>query len=533
MTEFIFFVAAIILFCVMAEKFSDKFGMPALIMFMFVGILFGSDGIFGIPFEDFVLAERLCSIALIFIMFYGGFNTKWGTAKQVAGKAILLSTVGVFITAAITTALCYFCLKMSFADSFLIGAVLSSTDAASVFAILRKNKLNLKDGTASILEVESGSNDPVAYLLTAIAINLVLTGEMGSVLIPILLQLVIGTIVGLVFAKGCVYIIARTGLVSDGLDTVFFIAAVLICYAVTDLLGGNAYLSVYLFGIYTGNRRIRNKQTIIAFFDGVTSLAQFLIFFLIGLLSFPHQMPKIMGTAVFVVVVLTLVARPIAVFLLMKPLKCSTNQCLLISWAGLRGASSSVFAIMAVAAGVSMKQDLFHIVFMVSLFSVALQGTLLPKAAKLFDMIDDNSDVRKTFNDYEDVTDFKLVKMPIKEGHIWENKFIKDIGMPTGTLAIMVKRGKDNIVAKGYTQILKGDDVILSVPPYHPGKNETLREIEIGKNNSWCNKEIRELNIMKNELITMIIRGEETIIPDGKTKILENDIVVVYQAKTN
>lgn len=530
MTQYIIFVAAIILFCVLAEKFSDKFGMPALILFMFVGIMFGSDGLFGIPFEDFVLAERLCSIALIFIMFYGGFNTKWETAKKYAGKAILLSTIGVFATAIITTLLCYYCLKMPFADSFLIGAVLSSTDAASVFAILRKNKLNLKDGTAPILEVESGSNDPVAYLLTVIAINMVLTGEMGSVILPIILQLVIGVAIGLICAKVSVIILTRTGLVSDGLDTVFFIATVLLCYALTDLCGGNAYLAVYLFGIYTGNRRIRNKSTVIAFFDGLTSLSQFLIFFLIGWLSFPSQMPRIMGTAVFVVLALTLVARPIAVFLLMKPLKCSTEQCLLVAWSGLRGASSSVFAIMAVAAGVSMKQDLFHIVFMVSLFSVAIQGTLLPKAAKMFNMIDDTSDVRKTFNDYQDAADFKLVRMHINEGHIWENKLVREVSMPTGTLAIMIKRGKQTVVTKGDTLIMTGDDVILSIPPYHPSKNEKLREFEIGKNDAWCNKEIRELTISKNELITMIIRGENTIIPDGSTKIKENDIVVIYQS---
>ena len=528
MTQYILFVAAIIFFCVVAEKFSDKFGMPALILFMFVGILFGSDGLFGIPFEDFALAEKLCSVALIFIMFYGGFNTKWGTAKKYAGKAIVMSTIGVFMTAIITTLACYWGLKMSFADSFLIGAVLSSTDAASVFAILRKNKLNLKDGTAPILEVESGSNDPVAYLLTIIAVNMVLTGEMGSVVVPIILQLVIGTVIGLVLAKVCVYIITRTGLVSDGLDTVFFIAAVLICYALTDMCKGNAYLAVYLFGIYTGNKRIRNKSTVIAFFDGLTSLSQFLIFFLIGWLSFPHQMPSIMGTAVFVVLVLTLIARPIATFLLMKPMKCSTNQCLLVAWSGLRGASSSVFAIMAVAAGVPMKQDLFHIVFMVSLFSVAIQGTLLPWAAKKFNMIDDTSDVRKTFNDYQETADFKLVKMHVDEEHIWVNKLIRDVKMPTGALAIMIKRNQQTIVTKGDTLILPGDDVILSIPPYHPSKKEKLREIEIVKSDQWCNMEIKELKIPSNELIAMIIRGEQTIIPDGSTKILENDVVVVY-----
>ena len=179
-----------------------------------------------------------------------------------------------------------------------------------------------------------------------------------------------------------------------------------------------------------------------------------------------------------------------------------------------------------------MKQDLFHIVFMVSLCSVALQGALLPKASKILDMIDDNADVRKTFNDYEDATDFKLVRMHVNEGHIWENRRIKDVKMPTGTLAVMIKRGKQTIVTRGDTQILKGDDVILSVPPYHPGKHETLREMEIGKNDAWCNKEIRELTIPKNELITMIFRGEESIIPDGKTVIRENDVVVIYQAET-
>lgn len=530
MTQYILYVAVIILFCVIAEKFSDKFGMPALILFMFVGVLFGSDGLFRIPFEDFALAEKICSVALIFIMFYGGFNTKWSTAKKYAGKALVLSTLGVFVTAIITTVLCYWGLRMSFADSFLIGAVLSSTDAASVFAILRKKKLNLKDGTAPILEVESGSNDPVAYLLTLIAINMVKTGEMGSVILPIILQLVIGTVIGLLCAKVCVYLISRTGLVSDGLDTVFFIAAVLICYALTDICQGNAYLAVYLFGIYTGNKRIRNKGTVIAFFDGLTSLAQFLIFFLIGWLSVPHQMPKIMATAVYIVLVVTLVARPIAVFLFMKPMKCSTNQCLLVAWSGLRGASSSVFAIMAVATGVPMQQDLFHIVFMVSLFSVSLQGTLLPWAAKRFDMIDETSDVRKTFNDYQETADFKLVKMHIDEEHIWKNRSICDIGMPTGTLALMIKRDQKTIVTKGDTIVLSGDDVILSVPPYYPSKKEKLREIEIVKSNLWCNMEIKDLKIPRNELIAMIIRGDQTIIPDGSTKILEKDVVVVYQS---
>jgi len=310
---------------------------------------------------------------------------------------------------------------------------------------------------------------------------------------------------------------------------VFVIAMVLGCYGFTAYIGGNAYLSVYLFGILMGNSRIKNKQMLIPFFDGVTSLAQILIFFLIGLLSFPSQMPEIIPTAFAIVVFLTVLARPVAVFLLMKPMKCDSKQCWLISWAGLRGASSSVFAIMAVAAGVSMKQDLFHIVFMVSLFSVAIQGTLLPKVAEKLAMIDEEADVRKTFNDYQEETSLQLMRMYIPQGHEWDKKKIREVHMPTGSLALMIRRGKETIITKGDTEIHAGDSIILSVPPYNTNETEKLQERILSKSDKWCDKSIVELKLPKNELIAMVIRGEETIIPDGKTILREKDIVVMYQ----
>lgn len=530
MTSWILIVALVILICVFAEKCSDRFGMPALILFMFIGMAFGCDGIFKIPFDDFKLAENICSVALVFIMFYGGFNTNWQAAKTAATKSVLLSTAGVLITAGITTLLCHFVLRMSLENSFLIGAVLSSTDAASVFAILRKKKLNLKDGTAMILEVESGSNDPVSYLLTIIAISVATTGELGNVFVPIAIQIIMGIVMGLLLAKCMLLVLAKTNLVSEGLETIFTIASVLICFALTSLVGGNAYLSIYLFGIYIGNQRIRRKQNIISFFDGVTSLSQILIFFLIGLLTFPHEMPAILLSALAVVVFITLIARPVAVFLLLTPLKCSVNQCLLISWAGLRGASSSVFAIMAVAAGIPMKQDLFHIVFMVSLFSVAFQGTLLPLVSQKLHMVDDKEDVRKTFNDYQEETSFQLMRMHIPTGHNWENKLVKDVAMPTGSLALMIKRKNESLITKGDTRILAGDDIILSVPPYSPSGSEELEERVIEKGDSWCNKAIGDLKIPKRKLIAMVIRNDQPIIPDGKTVILEKDVVVIISA---
>lgn len=529
MTVVILGIALVILLCVLAEKFSDKFGMPALILFMFIGMLFGSDGIFKIPFDNFVAAENICSIALVFIMFYGGFNTKWSVAKPVAAKAIVLSTFGVLLTAGITTIVCKLLFGLTIQESFLIGSVLSSTDAASVFAILRKHKLNLKDGTASILEVESGSNDPVSYMLTIIAISMLGKGESMNILGLVILQMVFGILVGVMMSKISLFIMTKTNLISEGLDTIFMIAMVLVCYGVASVVNGNAYLSLYLFGIMIGNSRIRNKQMLIPFFDGVTSLAQILIFFLIGLLSFPHQMPKIVPLALTIVVSLTLFARPIAVYVLMWPFKCSLRQNLLISWAGLRGASSSVFAIMAVAAGISMKQDLFHIVFMVSLFSVAIQGTLLPYVAQMLDMVDNDADVRKTFNDYQEETALQLTTMYIPEGHDWANKKIKEVSMPMGALALMIKRGEKTIVTKGDTKILAGDKLIFSVPPYVPSEDEKLEERYISKKDIWCNKKIAELELGSNVLIAMIIRGEENIIPDGKTVIHEKDVVVLYK----
>lgn len=522
-------VSAVIFLCILANKFSDKFGMPTLILFMFIGMLFGSDGIVKIPFDNYELAERVCSIALIFIMFYGGFNTKWKLARPVAARAVLLSTVGVAITAGVTAILCHFVLRFSMAESFLIGAVLSSTDAASVFSILRQKKLNLKDGTASLLEMESGSNDPMSYMLTVIGIGLVGAGETGNIAWNIFSQLTFGSIVGIVFAIVTILVLTRTNIVTDGLDTIFMIAAVLSCYAASEIAGGNQYLSVYFMGIIIGNSKIKNKNILIPFFDGVTSLAQILIFFLLGLLSFPHRMPQIILPALAIVVILTLVARPIAVFAIMLPFKSSIKQCLLVSWAGLRGAASSVFAIMVISSGANISYDLFHIVFMVSLFSVAIQGTLLPATSKKLDMVDESADVRKTFNDYQEESAITLMRMFIPEGHNWVNKMVREVNMPTGSLAIMIKRGKQTIVTRGDTVIHAGDNIILSVPSYEPAANEKLEELYIEKGNEWCGKTIAELNLPPNELIAMIIRGNENLIPDGKTVIEEGDVVVTYK----
>ena len=341
-------------------------------------------------------------------------------------------------------------------------------------------------------------------------------------------QLAFGILLGIIMALIGILLLEKTRMVSEGLDAIFMIGLIFFAFGISELVDGNAYLCVYLMGIILGNSRIRGKGVLVPFFDGITTLSQIVIFFLLGLLAFPHELPDVFLTALAITLFLAVVARPIAVFLLLKPFRCSTGQCLMVSWAGLRGASSIVFAIMAIAAGAG-SNDLFHIVFMVALLSVAVQGTLLPWAAKKFNMVDDQCDVRKTFNDYQEESAITLMRMYIPKGHNWENKKISEVSMPVGSLALMIRRGGSTVIPKGDTVILAEDNVILSVPSYEPSEQEDLQEEQITKNHPWCDKTISELKLPRNVLIALVKRGAENLIPDGKTRILEGDIVVTYR----
>jgi sodium/hydrogen exchanger family/trkA domain protein len=528
MNHILLLVSAIILLCIMLNFISSKIGVPMLLAFILLGMVFGSDGIFKIKFDDFKQAETICSFALIFIMFYGGFGTNIKEAKPVLLKAGLLSSVGVVLTSIFVAAFAYFILKFSWMNSILIGAVISSTDAAGVFSILRDRHLNLKYNTASILEVESGSNDPFAYMLTMIAISMI-AGSItpAGILSMLFLQLFVGVLSGIVIAYIFRYVINRFIIHTPGFTMVLVIAVALLSYSLSNTLGGNGYLSVYITGIILGNSDIRGKKELVPFFDGITGIMQILIFFLLGLIAHPSRLLYVAGTGFILACFITFIVRPVAISLIMKPFKATWNQIFLVSWAGFRGASSIVFAITALL-NTEANYDIFNNVFFIVLFSILLQGSLLPFIAKRIDMIDEGYDVMKTFSDYSgDEIPIEFIQLTVGENQNWCQKSISDINLPPNTLIVLVKKEGEDIVPNGQTVLECGDTIVLAAKSIDFEEYYNMTEIVLTKKMLSKGSTLSELSGELDGLVMLIIRGDEFIIPNGDTALLVGDTLVL------
>ncbi|CEN77560.1 potassium/proton antiporter [Paraclostridium sordellii] len=462
MTSLMITCALVLLICITSSKILYKFGVPILLIFIVLGMLFGSDGIVGIYFDNYELTSQLCSIGLVFIMFYGGFGTSWEMAKPVAFSSILLSTLGVVITAGLTGLFCFKILNTTLLEGLLIGSVVASTDAASVFAILRSQKLNLKGSIASILEIESGSNDPLAYMLTVIILGLIGNKGYGSILPMLLNQVVVGIIVAVLLSKLTIYLLRYIHFEIDGFYPIFIMGIAVLSYALSEYFGGNGYLSVYISGLMIGNSKIPHKKSVFQFFDGISWIMQIMLFFILGLLAFPSKIPSIVLQGVSISIFMIFVSRPIATFSILSWFKVPIKQQLFVSWVGLRGAASIVFAIYALTYGVPIESDIFHIVFFVALFSVAIQGTLLPAVAKKLDLIDDESPVLKTFNDYKEEINTKLLEITVDCDSGIANKTIMDSNIPEDILIVMIKRNGEVIIPNGSTNILPQDVLVVT-----------------------------------------------------------------------
>lgn len=467
MTELMIISGLVLIICITSSKVLYKFGVPILLIFIILGMLFGSDGLVGIYFDNYELTSNLCSLALVFIIFYGGFGTSLNMARPVVAPAILMSSLGVVITAGLTGVFCTLVIKTTLLEGLLIGSIVASTDAASVFTILRSQKLNLKGSLASLLEIESGSNDPIAYMMTIIILNIMtIKGglTLGGVILTVVFQIIFALIVAFIISKITVYILRHSNFEIEVFYVIFVIAIAILSYAICEYLGGNGYLSVYISGIVIGNSKIPHKKSMFRFFDGISWIMQISLFFLLGLLSFPSKLPVVVSTSIGISIFMILIARPLATFIVLSPFKFTVKEKLFISWVGLRGAASVVFAIFAVISGTSIENDIFHIIFFIALFSVAIQGTLIPKVANLLDLVktDDENSVLKTFTDYAGEVNTKLLEVIVTNESKWVNKSLMDANIPDDILIIMIKRRDKILVPKGATIINEDDILVLS-----------------------------------------------------------------------
>ena len=455
----------LLLLSIFASKTSGKFGVPALIIFLTVGMLAGSDGIGGIHFDDPNLTQSLGVIALTFILFSGGLETKWESVKPVLWQGVALSTLGVLLTAVSLGLFISYISDFTLTEGLLIGAIVSSTDAAAVFSILRSKSIGLKGNLRPLLELESGSNDPMAYFLT-IGITSVLVHKDTSLvsLIPLFFQqMIIGAIAGFLLGKLMAWILNKINLEYDGLYPVLTLALVIFTYSITTFLNGNGFLAVYLSAIILGNQNFIHKKSIMRFYDGLAWLMQIVMFLALGLLVFPKQVLPFIGTGLIIALFLMFVARPLAVFLCLLPFQANNRERLLISWVGLRGAVPIVFATYPLLQGVEKSGMIFNIVFFVVLTSVMLQGTTIPFVAKLLYLFKPVKFKTRYPLELELSDNFKneLFELEVIENSPVIGKQIFQLQFPRTSLIVLINRNDKYITPGGTTTIMQGDKLLI------------------------------------------------------------------------
>jgi len=518
----------ILILALFAIRFSNKHGIPALLLFIVLGMAFGA---IGIDFEDYQFADSFATVALMVIMFYGGFGTSWKMAKPVAKESIVLSSLGVVATALITGLFCHYVLKVEFLEAMLIGSIVGSTDFASVSNILRSKNLNLKYSTASLLELESGSNDPTAYTMTMVFLSVIIGSDV-SIPILVLSQVALGIVMGFVFAFVIKKLLKNLILDADGLYAVFMASAMLITYAATSLLRGNGYLALYILGIYLGNMEFRGKRDIVFFFDGLSEIMQIGLFFILGLLSNITQFIETFPIALVIMVFMTVIARPFTVYGLMFPFRLKRNQLKMISLAGIRGAAAIAFAIMAVNSDAFISVDIYHIVFGICVLSSLVQGSLMPLAAKRWEMLDPSDTVLQTFNYYQNKAEIGFLETRIHPNSSLIGSKVKDLNLTFDFIVAKIERDGKTIVPRGQVTIQENDLIVLGGETHFDESGHDLVEFTIPSGHKWENHYIKDLELPSNRLIIMVQRKDsDIIVPIGETLLLEDDKVIMIEVE--
>lgn len=492
--EFFLFVLSLLFFVsILTDKLSSKLGVPALVMFLLVGMVFGSDGL-GVTFDNINVAEAIGTVALSVILFSGGMDTKIEEIRPVVKEGLILSTLGVFLTAAITGVLTWLLMKWTHAGTvlalptaLLIAATISSTDSASVFSILRSKGLLLKHNLRPMLELESGSNDPMAAILTTVMISVV--GAAGHpnvwmIILTVVLQLTLGFVMGFLFGKFLVWMMNKVNIQNESLYPILVLTSCIFIFSATSFTKGNAFLAVYIGGLVFGNSKFQHKRSTVNFLDGITWLSQLGMFLTLGLLVSPRELfeSQVLILGLIVSLILMFVSRPIAVFLSLLPFKNLPFKArAFVSWVGLKGASPILFAIMCLAADVPNARLIFNVVFLCTLVSLIVQGMSLDKMAVWLRMAD------KPAHKLQKVTSFDIdlpdeiksaaTEIQVKAKMLTKGNRLMDLGFPQNTLVIMVKRGDSFFVPTGQSELEAGD-ALLVITDNEQTLQSTYKQIE-------------------------------------------------------
>lgn len=470
--ENILLVGAILLFLsVLVGKTGAKFGVPALLLFLGVGMLAGSDG-FGIYFDSPQIAQFIGTVALCIILFSGGMDTHYREIKPILAPGVTLATLGVLMTTIITGLFIYSLsdllpgnFQLGLLESMLLAAVMSSTDSASVFSILRSKGISLKERLRPTLELESGSNDPMAYMLTILLIQVIEIGviDWPHSIVLLFMQLSIGAAAGFALGYAIVWIINRINVPNESLYPVLLFSCVFFVFAFTNLLQGNGYLAVYIAGLVVGNRKLVHKRSLTTFFDGFTWLFQIVMFLTLGLLVNPSELPAVAGVGLLVAIFMIVVSRPISVFTCLLPFRRFTTRArVYISWVGLRGAVPIIFATYPLmSAEIPNARMIFNIVFFVTIVSLFVQGTTVSAMARWLGLVG-KSEEKEIFNvALPDEIKSAMSEIELTDEALSGGNKLMNLSLPDNTLVVMVKRREQYFVPKGHTHLQSGDRLLV------------------------------------------------------------------------
>ena len=487
--ELILLVLSLLFFAsIFTDRIGNKFGVPALLLFLVVGMVFGPDGLGSWISEDGVgyisslsldSVQAISTVALCVILFSGGMDTKIADIRPVMGPGVTLATIGVLLTALFSGILIYLIfgwinalVSVGFTTALLMASTMSSTDSASVFSILRTNNIGLKHNLRPLLEIESGANDPMAYVLTITLIGIVTAGEAKEISAltiaqEIVVQLIVGAVMGFALGKAAVSLMRKAKLTNESLYPIMILTFCNFIFSVTYYMKGNSYLAVYMGGLMIGNSKFVRKRQTKSFFDGLTWLCQLLMFLLLGLMVKPHELMQweVWLPCLIISFVMIFISRPLAVTICLQPFKeFQSRDKVLVSWVGLKGAVPIIFAILCMANNVPHANLLFNVVFLCTIISLILQGTSLSALARSLHLTQEvEQKKRLQYFDIElpeEVEEYAQEMVVTKE-MLQNGTMLKEMGIPESVRIIMTRRGENFLVPNGKTNLKEGDKLLV------------------------------------------------------------------------